>query len=301
MHKPDYLYESHLVIKELSLAPGNEWLPQLSGWSLLQISHGTGYWLHQQSRTEIEAGMILMLPDGVQGRLLASQLNPLSLCYYSVIPERLGGLLTHGEQHSLQQSAARKELAVQILPATHLTAMKMKDFLSQQCANALLFRLHLLQLLVEIWGQDLNQVKPQPENNDATQRLRAFLREHPQNILLEISFEELAQLTNCTARHLSRIFCEVVGMSFRDKRAETRLVRARELLATSQSKVVEVALESGYPSLSLFNLMFTRRFGMSPGRWRKKNEARSDQAKRLVTRSRRLNLKATFSRSIAAR
>ena len=44
--------------------------------------------------------------------------------------------------------------------------------------------------------------------------------------------------------------------------------RARELLATTKSKVVDVALESGYQSLSLFNFMFNRRFGMSPGRWR---------------------------------
>jgi AraC-like DNA-binding protein len=45
------------------------------------------------------------------------------------------------------------------------------------------------------------------------------------------------------------------------------------LLATSQTKVVEVALESGYKSVSLFNLMFTRRFGVSPGRWRQKNQS----------------------------
>jgi AraC-like DNA-binding protein len=60
-------------------------------------------------------------------------------------------------------------------------------------------------------------------------------------------------------------------MSFRDKRAELRLARARELLATSNSKVVEVALESGYKSLSLFNLMFARRFGTSPGKWRQQH------------------------------
>ncbi len=88
--------------------------------------------------------------------------------------------------------------------------------------------------------------------------------------MLEISFGELAKATHCTPRHLSRVFCELTGMSFRDKRAEIRLARARELLATSKSKVVEVALESGYKSLSLFNLMFTRRFGTSPGRWRQK-------------------------------
>lgn len=61
---------------------------------------------------------------------------------------------------------------------------------------------------------------------------------------------------------------EVVGVSFRDKQTELRLSRARELLATTKGKIVDVALESGYQSLSLFNLMFSRRFGMSPGRWR---------------------------------
>jgi AraC-like DNA-binding protein len=77
-------------------------------------------------------------------------------------------------------------------------------------------------------------------------------------------------MTRCTPRHLSRIFRDVVGMSFRDKHAELRLHRACELLATSESKVVDVALESGYQSLSLFNQMFARRFGMSPGKWRQK-------------------------------
>jgi AraC-like DNA-binding protein len=60
-------------------------------------------------------------------------------------------------------------------------------------------------------------------------------------------------------------------MSFRAKRAEIRLGRARELLATGNSKMVHIALESGYKSLSSFNLMFSRQFGISPGRWRQKN------------------------------
>jgi AraC family cel operon transcriptional repressor len=59
-----------------------------------------------------------------------------------------------------------------------------------------------------------------------------------------------------------------MGVSFQEKRAELRLGRARELLATSDAKIVDVALESGFKSLSLFNLMFSRRFGSSPGQWR---------------------------------
>ena len=43
---------------------------------------------------------------------------------------------------------------------------------------------------------------------------------------------------------------------------------ARRNSATTESKVVEVALESGYQSLSLFNLMFKRHFGLTPAKWR---------------------------------
>lgn len=274
MNKSSHSYEPHLVIREFFLSPGTEWIPKLSGWSLIQINSGNGYWLQELSRTELAAGTVLLLAgDNRPGHVLASQLNTMSLRSFSVLPERLSGLITLGEKTFLNQSVARSELAFQIFPPAHPVALKMGGLCAGQNRGGLAFRLALLQLLVEALGTELDHIAPSPENTDATQRLRLFLKETPQDALLEISFNELAQMTHCTARHLSRIFFNVVGMSFSDKRAEIRLARARELLATSQSKVVEVAMESGYKSLSLFNQMFTRRFGISPGRWRKKNGA----------------------------
>jgi AraC family L-rhamnose operon transcriptional activator RhaR len=99
--------------------------------------------------------------------------------------------------------------------------------------------------------------------------LESFLSERTSADLLQVNLPELARLTGCTPRHMNRIFTELVGMSFRQKHTELRLTRACELLADTEAKVVDVALESGYQSLSLFNLMFARRFGMSPGQWRK--------------------------------
>jgi AraC-like DNA-binding protein len=79
---------------------------------------------------------------------------------------------------------------------------------------------------------------------------------------------------HCSPRHLSRLFRQEVGASFREKQTEVRLARACELLATSNVKVVDVALTSGYQSPSLFNLVFKRHFGMSPGKWREQQGAR---------------------------
>jgi len=271
MNKPEHLYEPHLAIREFSVLPGGEWLPGLPGWSLIQVGSGAGYWLQGQSSIELEAGTVLLVADDTPGRIRASQLNGMSLCLFNVIPARLTGLVTLGEQDFLKQAAARKELAFQIIPPRNPIAIKMKDLCAGQNRGGLLFRLTLLQLLAEAFGKELEQTVPNQENVDAKERLRAFLQDTPPDALLEINFNELAQMTHCTARHLSRIFNDLVGMSFQNKRAEIRLARARELLATGNSKVVEVALESGYKSLSLFNLMFMRRFGTSPGKWRQKH------------------------------
>jgi AraC-like DNA-binding protein len=264
-------YAPHLRIRSVSLVAGEEWSPQLTWWTMIQIDNGTGYWLQGQFRRELEPGMVLLVIGDAPGRILASRLNGMALNFFTMVPERLTGLITQGEQDFFKRAAGRGELAYRILPPLQPVAMKMKELCDRPVRGGLLFRLSLLQLLVEAFGREMELTEPSHVGMDVKERLRAFLLEMPPAALLEIGFDELAQIAHCTPRHLSRVFYDVVGMSFRDKRAEIRLVRARELLATSQSKVVDVAFKSGYKSLSLFNRMFTRRFGISPGRWRQKN------------------------------
>jgi len=146
--------------------------------------------------------------------------------------------------------------------------------------NGFSFRVQLLQVFTDVLGKELNQPAPTPEVvADAKERLRQILQRTPVSELLGISFSELVQMTRCTPRHLSRIFHELVGMSFRDKQTEIRLARACELLATTESKVVDVALESGYQSLSLFNLMFKEHYGTSPSKWRQRHNCNKTKAR----------------------
>ena len=183
------------------------------------------------------------------------------------------GLITLDEQQLLKLPSANGSL-LKILPADSPAALKARELFADQNRRGLFFRLKLLQFFAELLLEEprpLELVKLNGDTSDAMKRLQEFLQDLPMSDLLELDFNELAQKTRCTARHLSRIFCRLVGMSFTDKRAELRLEKAQEILATSDSKVVQVALDSGYNSLSQFNLMFTRRYGISPGKWRQKN------------------------------
>jgi len=271
MKKPERIYEHHLAIREVAVPPGGEWAPRSPGWLLAQITRGTGYCLQPQSSLELETGAVILAAGRAPGSIRASQLGGLLISSFSVIPARLTGLITLGEQDFLTEAASRPELVLRVLPPHVAVAIKMGELCAAGNSRGLLFRLNLLQLFVEAFGHELQQASSEWDTTDAKERLRVLLEQTLPAELLEMSFDELARNTHCTPRHFSRIFHELVGVSFRDKRAELRLTRARDLLATSKSKVVEVALESGYKSLSLFNLMFTRRFGTSPGRWRQRH------------------------------
>jgi len=83
----------------------------------------------------------------------------------------------------------------------------------------------------------------------------------------------LASLCGCSARHFNRLFRSCFGISVRARQTQLRLIKARQLLSETEKKVLEIALDSGYRNLSLFNLLFKRQFGMTPSesrrRWKK--------------------------------
>jgi hemolysin activation/secretion protein len=57
----------------------------------------------------------------------------------------------------------------------------------------------------------------------------------------------------------------------RAHQTELRLQRARQLLADADAKIINVAYNSGYRHLGLFNAMFKKRFGLTPSEWRRQN------------------------------
>ncbi|HAM73846.1 MAG TPA: hypothetical protein DCM86_19620 [Verrucomicrobiales bacterium] len=269
MKKLSAWYGPHLAVGEIAIPAGGEWQPRMSTWCLIHVVAGGGYWLQPRTQHLLDASALLFLSPALDGTVRASQIGELRLLYVPVEPERLTGLFTLDEQRNLKSVAARREGSFRIMPPSSSLATRMKSLCELKNRTGPAFRLHLLQLFCEACGSELTEPVPEAAPApDAKARLRELLNQTPTSELLGMSFSELGRLTRCTPRHLSRIFQELVGVSFRDKHTELRLSRACELLATSEAKIVDVAMESGYQSLSLFNLMFTRRFGVSPGRWR---------------------------------
>jgi len=278
-------YQHHLVINEVILRPGSEWTQQASGWTFIYVASGAGYWLHQTTCHAVPSGAGVMLPGRMNGSFRASQVDGATFQFFSVNPERLTGLVTLSDQHFFQRAAQEDRFRFRMFLSGDLICDKFRSLRESVTANNNFpLRLKLLELFVESFGEEFGNLKPQTvEFTDARTRLMKILAQTVEADLLGMTVSRFASEMRCTTRHFSRTFHQVVGMSFRDKQAELRLLRARELLATTSSKVLEVALESGFESASLFNLLFKRSFGVTPGEWRKQirnGEARSKRIKR---------------------
>lgn len=276
MEKQSRPYESQLTIREQSVPVGREWALHSPGWTVIQIRSGSGYYLQRELNRRLEAEAVLLASSGFSGSLRASQLGALSFCTFSIIPARLTGLLTLVELNQLEAAATRKAELVEIQQPGSPVAQAMKELYRHRREDGLRYRLKRLQFFVELLENELEPAMAATPATDARARLESLFQQTASAEVLEMSFDELARKVHCTPRHLGRIFRELTGVSFRAKRSRLRLERARELLATSEAKIVEVALESGFKSLSLFNLMFTRQYGISPGKWRQNHQAQQE-------------------------
>ena len=262
-------YEPQLIIRTMELPSGGEWSPEFPGWSVIHVSQGEGYWLHPRMNCELLTGAVVLLSDQIKGSIRASQVGKLRLHFFRTEPRKLTGLVTMAEQKMLQDAAADEKLSLRVLAPNAQFSERFSKLSAKEAGNNFPERAQLLQLFLEVFGGTFQQ----PEASgaaafDAKERLRQMLNQMPLSELIHLNFSDLVNKTGCSPRHVSRLFTELVGVSFREKQVELRLTRACEFLATTDSKVVDVAMESGYQSTSLFNLMFKQRFGVSPAKWR---------------------------------
>lgn len=88
----------------------------------------------------------------------------------------------------------------------------------------------------------------------------------------KIKLEELGEITGYVPLHVLRIFKQQTGKTPHEFAANLRLMEARNLLENTLLPVSEVAFRVGFSSASGFQIAFQRKFGISPGKYRKESE-----------------------------
>ena len=268
--------ERHLILQELTLAASVEWRPRCGGWLMARVAEGTGYWLqHQAAHRQLNPGDGLIVIRNANGIVRASQLGPLKLQLFMVLPQYLNGLLTVAEWHQLEVAPNNPESPASVFAAGEPLGQKFSRLTDQVYSNRLPMRCALLQL----WASAVAGLLPAPPPSVGGNKLRDHIRELVGQMteaeLSEHSLMDLARQLHCSERHFSRLFREEFGVPFHARQIELRLQRARQLLTDSNAKIINIAYISGYRHLGLFNAMFKRRFGLTPVEWRRQHPRKS--------------------------
>jgi AraC family transcriptional regulator len=90
-----------------------------------------------------------------------------------------------------------------------------------------------------------------------------------------VGLEEVAREVGVHPAHLARTFRRHFHCTAGDYQRGVRVGRARQLLATSATPLVEIALALGYADQSHFTAAFKRLTGTTPGAFRKASRAQS--------------------------
>jgi AraC-type DNA-binding domain-containing proteins len=85
----------------------------------------------------------------------------------------------------------------------------------------------------------------------------------------KMTTRHLARMVGLPEHVLFRGFKAIFKMTPFERMMDRRLEHAAKLLITTDSVVMDIALDAGYTSLSAFGARFKRKFGMSPAEWRK--------------------------------
>jgi AraC-like DNA-binding protein len=130
----------------------------------------------------------------------------------------------------------------------------------------------LRRIGLEGWDTALSapEVEHQLRRNSAAMlHVEAMLRFIADNFSRPITVSDVVKAVNLSQGHAMKLFRDIMGASIKEQLTRSRLSHARMLLSDTDQKVLTVALDSGFKTLSSFYEAFVQANGVSPGKYRR--------------------------------
>lgn len=101
------------------------------------------------------------------------------------------------------------------------------------------------------------------------ERMLSIMDYIDENFQRKLLLGEIAQRENLSLTYLSHAFQNTLGMTFQGYLNQKRFEYACQLLTTTDRKILDISLSSGFSDVRYFNRMFQDRFGCSPKAYRR--------------------------------
>ncbi len=138
-----------------------------------------------------------------------------------------------------------------------------KYYSSLSTDEELILQSHILELLYtmrkDVKKQDRNLKSG--NNRKVIENALKYIKEH---LTEELNLEKIAKEMSLSPIYFHNIFKSATGKTLRDYIEEQRIIKAINLLQTTDCKLTEIAYECGFSSQSYFSFVFKRRMQQTP-------------------------------------
>jgi AraC-like DNA-binding protein len=274
------LAQHTLNLRLIRLKSPEEWIHKGEELAFVFPKGGVGNCVSGPVTHRLASGDVLVLDATSGGKLSVPDRREMVFWYFSLRLEHLFPLFASNEI-CLLQNVTDGFKGAKLYPAASALAQECHRLLAESPAQFdLNHRSHLLRVIAAILTLEFNTAKAQRVGfvRAGDHMIQVFEKLSTVE-LLSLPVCELANKFGCSRRHLGRLFHQYFGVSVAALKMELRLLKAVSLLRNPDAKVIRVAEDCGFNHLGLFNTCFKRRFGVSPGAWRKQTPRSENQPK----------------------
>lgn len=136
------------------------------------------------------------------------------------------------------------------------------------CRHAVLLLVH--RLLLAVQRGTLNEMRhPGPELASVPEWMQSLLDYIDRHFAEPIGLAELSAQAVVSPAHFSRLFKRLTGMNVTSYLTAKRMIRAKELLLSTDDSVGNIAAACGFESMTHFHRTFKRLVGLTPAAYRR--------------------------------
>ena len=265
--------QDYLELRTVHLKSPEEWRAEGGNLSFVFQMSGTGRYISGPNTRKLVPGDVMVFNNSFKGVLGSADGEDIEFKSFSVCFEHLFPMFFIKEISAIEQIADGFK-ATKLYSATIQIAKRANALLSEVNPECNLeHRAQLLRIVAVIMQGEFNSFQSQRAGLTPVEPHMIVVFERLSvTELLDLSVDDLAAKFSCSRRHISRLFHMHFGLSIAALRMELRLLKALSLLRDPNAKIINVAEQSGFVHLGLFNTLFKRRFDVTPGQWRKNAE-----------------------------
>ena len=238
----------------------------LHEWQIILIEKGRGVVEFKGERFKVEAGSLIVLPPGYWHRYKPDPKTGWTTYWIGFGGELADRLIGSADFSSDGHVRSFKNN----VPIIQLFAATVTDLLANANRSPFSAAASIPMLAAALLEAPKGDLKTNDKSTSATLNAQMYITEH---LSETIDFESLATAVGLTYRSFRYLFVKESGLSPLQYQLERRLVRAKNLLASSDMPVKDIAETLGFNSTWYFAHFFQKHAKTSPAAYRKQHRS----------------------------